>query len=708
MSPAVPPPLSVTDGERLVELEALYRLTALLSGAFGIEEVGPIFLDQLCEEIGADAAALWLADPSSDGLEDAVVVGSVGFPTDQTRPIPTVLTRSLVNRPGWPHALTEEQSIQLTDTLGSQRPISSGVALCLHTGQRAVGALVVARTAGDPMSGATHRLLVQLAQHLAVTADHGLVYKELKHAREVAEQASHAKDEFMASMTHEIRTPMNGIVGMADVLGDSNLDEDQRHCVDVIRACSRSLLQLIDGLLDLSKLDANQVVLDRTTFDLRGVLETIADLVSASAGARNIEVANIVDPAIPDLVSGDAIRIGQIATNLLGNAVKFTDKGSAVMRTRVVGRREGRLWVQIQVADTGIGIEQDKLGAIFQRFTQADASTTRRFGGTGLGLAVAKQLAKMMGGDIAVASEPGEGSTFTATFPLDLPEDAADSARLTGTRVLIVDRHPTRRRLIAEQLALFGAQADRLADVSAVAQVVADAAVNGRAYDAVLDLNDNERSIPSRLQGLSSHDRPAVLNCARPGQTLMDFSGYAGHLYLPIRPTQMIRQLSSAIVERSTGLSAPPPRESARVRLLVADDSPVNLLVAVKTLLSQGFHVDTAENGMDAVDAVRRGQYDVVLMDMHMPGMDGLEATKAIRAMSDRRRTTPIIALTARSDAEGRNRCFEVGMNDYMTKPINRQELRKKVAQWSQQSCWSPLLDDETPLPQPNANVVGA
>ena len=530
------------------------------------------------------------------------------------------------------------------------------------------------------------------------------VERELTTAKDEAERATRAKSEFLANMSHESRTPMNGVIGMTGVLLDTSLDAEQRQYAEAVRRSGELLLEIINGILDFSKIEAGKLELEPIDFEFRTAIEDVLELLSGQAAAKELELVAMIQANIPAWVSGDSGRLRQILTNLVGNAIKFTEAGEVVVRASCQEASPQELLIRIEVRDTGIGIPADAQRYLFQPFAQADTSTTRKYGGTGLGLVISKQLAELMGGGIGVESVPGDGSVFWFTVRLQPRPDKTyaqlpDTADLQGVRVLGVDDNATNRLLLGAQLRAWGMQVDCVANGPQALSFLREATREGRPYAlAILDYQ-----MPD-MDGLTlAHDMQAAPDLTPPPLVLLSASAqrgeareaqqahFAAYLTKPVRQTHLYNCIVSLIGQTAGQASQPlltrhqlaETRAQQRLRVLVAEDNIVNQKIAVLLLEKLGCRVDLAANGREAVEACSRMTYDIVFMDCQMPEMDGYEAATAIRA---REATsggyTPIIATTASATQADRARCLEAGMDDYLSKPVTTESLQTALQQW--------------------------
>ncbi|MCD4748647.1 MAG: response regulator [Thermoanaerobaculales bacterium] len=519
---------------------------------------------------------------------------------------------------------------------------------------------------------------------------------QVEAARKRAVEASRAKSEFVANVSHEIRNPLNGVIGMASILLESDLNFEQRDCANTIRVSANTLLTIIEDTLDLSKIESGNLKIVNETFSLRENIEGCLDMVVPTAAEKGLELAYLVDGVVADRLTGAVVRVRQVLLNLLSNAVKFTESGEVLVSVSAEaveksGKEAGPLEVHISVRDTGIGIDTEGSERLFQPFVQADASTTRRYGGSGLGLAISKRLCEMMGGRIWVASKPGEGSTFSFTFRAEAVEDHAGAGKtegsLDGMRIVVVHHNRMMRDVLSRYAHDLRLQIVAVASISEAVErgegsedvdalIIEEAAfgiADRQALDALRDMGRRmpmivwRWAIPTTGVRFPSRTRALVLNN-------------------PVKPAQL-----RSVLERALGLEgdgrtafadtsvdrAPIPL-AQDLKILLAEDDDIGRKVALMMLDSLGCHADVVVNGLEAVEAAEKGRYDLMLMDLQMPGLDGVEATRRIReAPLDFQ--PMIIALTARVTSEDRELCLASGMDGYLTKPIRKEHLRRAL-----------------------------
>src|SRR5438876_1512399 len=575
---------------------------------------------------------------------------------------------------------------------GIALPVFVSLAMSERSHNLAAAIVVAVFTLG--MAIVARRAHLTLVDHLQVTARLAVSEEAAKRAeavmreaRDLAERLARARSAFLANMSHEIRTPMNAVLGFVELILDTELTQEQRRALELVRSSSEALLMILNDILDYSKIEAEHLELESIPFDISKVVHATASLLAVRAREKHLELLAEVAPDVPRIVRGDPTRLRQVLMNLIGNAIKFTEQGEVVVSVSAAATN-GSVGLRFAVRDTGIGIASEHIGTVFKEFTQADSTMTRRYGGTGLGLAISQRLVRLMGGAITVRSELGRGSEFS--FTISLPVETAPASRSTGLaalggrRMLIVDDNQTNRRILREMLAAEGINVD---EASTGAEGLA--ALRRVRYDiAILDVQMPDMDgfqLATAVRGEKKIARTNLLMLTSAGQRgdgeRCRELGIRGYLTKPISRSDLLEALGTVLAGSpdETGSTEVITRHTiaesrASLRVLLAEDNPVNQQVAVAMLVKRGHEVHVASNGREALEAVRAHDYDAVLMDIQMPEMDGFEATHAIRALP-KGKNLPIIGLTAHALSGERERCLSRGMTDYLAKPFKAHEL---------------------------------
>jgi Amt family ammonium transporter len=582
-----------------------------------------------------------------------------------------------------------------------------------------------------------------ITQRKRAEAEENRAKQDAEAARAAAEAASTAKSDFLANMSHEIRTPLNGVTGMVELLLNTPLSAQQTRYAQLINSSSAALLSQINQILDFSKIEAGKLELEYADFDLNFTVEEVMGVLAQKASAKGLELASQIDPSVPTHVRGDADRLRQVLMNLVNNGIKFTPRGDVVVRVSTVAPDQtsgaepasDEIKVRFSVSDTGVGIPADRLDRLFKSFSQVDASVTRQYGGTGLGLAICKQLVGLMGGEIGVESSPGNGSTFWFTVRLgrrDEPRQVPFSLR--GRRVLTVDDNLTQCQVLQEQLCAWGIEAQSATSGAAALDLLKEAAARGLPFEAAIidlnmpEMNGLELAGAIRSQG-PARELPLVLMSGVEAPVegpQVAAAGFLRSMIKPIRQSHLFDAMMSALVHRRletpAGKQGAPtkaqPKPAKTARILLAEDMEVNQFVATEILARDGYACDIVCTGREAVAAISRKRYDLVLMDCQMPEMSGFEAAAAIRTLEreqgSSRPRVPIIALTANAVKGDRERCLAAGMDDYLTKPLNPSKLISTIESYlncdraGASPIGSELLGNVGGAPQPAGQLTEA
>src|SRR5690348_11798825 len=696
-------------------LLAQYSVTRVLAEAPSLQEAAPQILKNICETLEWAVGTLWQLD-KKEGVLSSVETWHI--PTANVSEFSAVTRSRTFDRgiglPGrvwgeasalWIEDVTKDANFPRA-RIASKEGVHSAFGFPILLGDEVLGVLeFFSHQIRQPdtkllnLLAAVGSQIGQFIERTEAEAALRLYARDLESAKQVAEEATKAKSEFLANMSHEIRTPMNAIVVMTELALGTPLTSEQREYLGMIKDSADALLALINDLLDFSKIEARKFDLDKRDFNLRDTLEDTVRLLAPRAHQKELELGCHIQADLPDRVFGDPIRLRQIVINLVGNAIKFTDKGEVMLHVERQGQSESTLDLHFFVSDTGIGIPEEKQQTIFEAFEQVDSSTTRKYGGTGLGLSISAALVKLMGGTMWVESKVRQGSKFHFTVVLELKKSESEplpkeSQKLIDLPILVVDDNASNRRILKEiltnwhmkpTLANSGAEAlnalEKGNSTNSVALVLLDVHMPEMDGFAVAEqIRNRYKHQEIKVILLTSASRPSdVARCRK-----LEISGY---LSKPIKQSELFDAIITAMAEdsqkpercESTSASIQPSERSLRV--LLAEDNPVNQTLAMRILEKLGHKVEVVNNGKEAVERAESEQFDLVLMDVQMPGMDGLEATTAIRAAEVHSgKHVPIVAMTAHAMKGDREMCLSAGMDGYLSKPIRIDQLKEAIS----------------------------